>query len=379
MSKGILLYKSGPKNFGAALMGLAVHREASKRGFWVGVDLRNSRRALADSIGEELAVIPELYLRRGPRVSQWLNTLPAVIPVQVGPLRRVRDVRAVLDVSGLSYSDHWGRGSIEELWRRARWWKKVGRRTILLPQSFGPFDERRSELMRKAVNYVDQVWVRDAKSYELLNLTLGDNVTLFRCPDFTAALKPNEEVVPSRRGRVLCVVPNVRMLDRGAQSTLYLSFLLEIKKLCIRCGWQLKWLLHSPLEDWEVLARIHIDHTDPSILQPSTPMRAKAVLGGMDLVIGSRFHALVSSLSMGVPSIAIGWAHKYDQLMQDYRVAHFGLTLSDDASLRRAIETTKGLLLNDGERKTLAYRLIGAQESITKQTEAMWDVVFDSI
>lgn len=42
----------------------------------------------------------------------------------------------------------------------------------------------------------------------------------------------------------------------------------------------------------------------------------KGLIGRCDIFIGSRFHSLVAAISMGIPSIAIGWAHKYHELME---------------------------------------------------------------
>ena len=39
------------------------------------------------------------------------------------------------------------------------------------------------------------------------------------------------------------------------------------------------------------------------------------MIGECDLMLGSRFHALIAALSSGVPSVAIGWAHKYPELL----------------------------------------------------------------
>jgi polysaccharide pyruvyl transferase WcaK-like protein len=49
-------------------------------------------------------------------------------------------------------------------------------------------------------------------------------------------------------------------------------------------------------------------------------MELKSLIGEMDFVIGSRYHALVSALSMGVPCVSLGWHEKYNDLL-----ALFGL------------------------------------------------------
>jgi polysaccharide pyruvyl transferase WcaK-like protein len=42
----------------------------------------------------------------------------------------------------------------------------------------------------------------------------------------------------------------------------------------------------------------------------------KAILGGCDAIVSSRYHSLVAALSMGVPCLAVGWHHKYHELFR---------------------------------------------------------------
>ena len=35
-----------------------------------------------------------------------------------------------------------------------------------------------------------------------------------------------------------------------------------------------------------------------------------------ELVISSRFHAMISALSLGIPVFIIGWSHKYQEVLQ---------------------------------------------------------------
>jgi polysaccharide pyruvyl transferase WcaK-like protein len=46
----------------------------------------------------------------------------------------------------------------------------------------------------------------------------------------------------------------------------------------------------------------------------------KRVIAKMDIVLVSRFHAMVGALSLGVPAVVLGWSHKYVEVM-----ARFGL------------------------------------------------------
>ena len=53
----------------------------------------------------------------------------------------------------------------------------------------------------------------------------------------------------------------------------------------------------------------------------------KAIIGNFDFLIGSRFHSLIFALSQHIPVLALGWSHKYMELlkyfeMDKYAVSH---------------------------------------------------------
>jgi len=44
----------------------------------------------------------------------------------------------------------------------------------------------------------------------------------------------------------------------------------------------------------------------------------RALLGGCRFLVASRFHAMISGLSEGVPSLLIGWSHKYLEVLESF-------------------------------------------------------------
>jgi polysaccharide pyruvyl transferase WcaK-like protein len=54
-----------------------------------------------------------------------------------------------------------------------------------------------------------------------------------------------------------------------------------------------------------------------------TAPQVKSIISHLDLLIGSRFHALVGALSSHVPVVALGWSHKYVELLRDVGLEDF--------------------------------------------------------
>lgn len=54
------------------------------------------------------------------------------------------------------------------------------------------------------------------------------------------------------------------------------------------------------------------------ITTPIDYFEARAMLSQAEIVITSRFHAMVTSLSCGIPVVVLGWGHKYLEIMEQF-------------------------------------------------------------
>lgn len=52
------------------------------------------------------------------------------------------------------------------------------------------------------------------------------------------------------------------------------------------------------------------------IVEDYAPATLRAIIGECDFFVASRFHAMVSSLVKGVPTIVTGWSHKYTEVLE---------------------------------------------------------------
>jgi colanic acid/amylovoran biosynthesis protein len=67
------------------------------------------------------------------------------------------------------------------------------------------------------------------------------------------------------------------------------------------------------------------------IVEDHDPRTLRSIVGECDFLVASRFHAMVSSLAKGVPTIATSWSHKYAEVLEmfqlgEWTVGHEALT-----------------------------------------------------
>lgn len=89
----------------------------------------------------------------------------------------------------------------------------------------------------------------------------------------------------------------------------------------------------------EVVAAL--DRSDVLLLDISLgPAELRAVIDRADLVVASRFHAMISALATATPVVVLGWSHKYAEVLDE-----FGLTgLALDHTSRPAEELAQAIL-----------------------------------
>lgn len=282
------------------------------------------------------------------------------------------EIDVVLDASGFAFSDQWGTREIRKLLdKMAR--RRPGTPLILLPQALGPFkNEEVARLSRELFSRASLVCARDRISHSMAaNLGLSD-AKLRLYPDFTPCVAPclPEGMIPTEP--FVALVPNLRMLDKGGSTDHYLPFLEFAAKTLREKHMNPHFVLHDAKEDQQVVSLLESRGVQLPVLKHSDPRVLKGMLGSARLVIGSRFHALVSAMSQCVPCIGVGWSHKYQEVFSDFDCLDWLTTdLMDHESLRKRILEPA----NSETRSNLVSRLRSAVNKIKRGNEAMWNEV----
>ena len=101
------------------------------------------------------------------------------------------------------------------------------------------------------------------------------------------------------------------------------------------------------------------------------PVHAKALVGGADLVVSSRYHGLVNALSMGVPAVGTSWSHKYAHLLADYGCKDSLWDVGDPVSTERRL----GAWLSEAELAARRESLRVPADTLKEASRVMWSRV----
>lgn len=283
-------------------------------------------------------------------------------------------VDVLLDVCGFSYSDHWGEARMRrdrDLFLKA---KRDGKQIVLLPRTYGPFEgERMRALARETIGLADLVFVRDKRSYNFL-LELGfaaDELHLF--PDYTGGLTPVADPKYDHLAGGVCVIPNYRVVDklRGNPLSEYVAFLKQSLELLLEADAKPFVLVHAESGDPEIASEL--SSLPVPIVWEDDPLKLKGIVGRSRLVLSSRLHGLINGLSQNVPSIAVGWSHKYGELMADYGVPEYSVEWASVSSdVPAALDK---LMRSDAEYQRVKTVLAERQNAINASNTAMWTMI----
>ena len=284
------------------------------------------------------------------------------------------DLDAVLDASGFAFGDQHPAERTINFAKEIEAHKKKGKKVILLPQALGPFEKPEiANAFARVMAASDLIFARDKVSYDYAIQAAGQSHTLKMAPDFTNLVKPaplNGQLTDNRA----CIVPNQRMIEKASNQSdaaAYVPLLAHCIREIDEVGLDPVILVHGKHDGYLVdKINAEVGRELPHIHE-NDPLEIKRILGGSRIVVASRFHALASALSQGVPCIATSWSHKYKMLFQDYECEELILPVSaSGAQVKEAVQRVTG-----SQRDDLLRRIRESMVRLEAKTEDMWSAV----
>ena len=367
----ILLHGTGTHNKGAELMAVAVlqhyrrlphppefavppqfgsYRDRAKYGLWTLMQERRWGRAKLVS----LLAHPAFRRKYGLAVES--------------------DCTTVIDASGFAFGDQHGPRPTQTMAAQCKRWKSQGKKIVLLPQAFGPFSSPEiRQACRQLVEHCDLVFAREETSLGHLMDVVGPRENIRQAPDFTNLVEGRLPDGFEPWEDAALVVPNTRMLDKTDPQTAekYLPFVASVIVWLRDAGLRPALLLHTPEDEQLVPPLMHLAGDAIPVLRESCPVALKGILGTARIVVSSRFHALVGALSQGVPAVACGWSHKYDELLRQYDCPECLLRVDDGPRLAEKL----GPLVDPATHAELVARIRSAATRLRHEVEQMWQAV----
>lgn len=297
---------------------------------------------IAPAVRRRLALHQTLRHPLSPKVS---SALGALVPQSLRTRHALitdAEVGGVLDASGFHYTDQLPTAFARSEALAGRAWARRNVPKVVLPQAFGPFEKSSTRRWtREALGQADLVFVRDRVSEKFIR-ALDCGTEIVHSPDFTIGMTP-AQVKPVSDQPFLALVPNKKMFTHGPLDRAgYLEVLTEFVAAGRAHGLSPLIVLHEEAD--RPTARELAARTDAPVFDDPDPLVLKAVLGQATAAVASRFHAVVGCVSQSVPTLALGWSHKYRELLDDFAVPDRLITPDTDprAALSRLLTDDAG-------------------------------------
>lgn len=263
-------------------------------------------------------------------------------------ISRIESLRMAIDVSGFAYGDKRGYLQPLETIKIIQHCKKVGAKYIFMPQAWGSFEKPDvAENCRNMLQMADHFFARDDVSRKYLAELLQKPITeIALLPDIAfhfpiptidgKKLLKNAGYNGGNGRKILMISPNMRVYERSTgkgKDNSYVQLLTRIITYATR-NFDVVLVPNEILppgmqgNDDQYLCKLLYDALETKdncyyLNGYYSAEEIKAVIREAHILLASRFHSLVFALSLGIPSIAISWAHKYRELFKLFGMEHF--------------------------------------------------------
>ena len=217
----------------------------------------------------------------------------------------------------------------------------LGKPTVLYSQSVGPFLNRGEKwLVSFVLKRMTLILVREDTSVALL-AKMGVTRNVVRGIDSGFLLDSTDKVDVRKQygitGNKLLIGVTVRAWLQGkAQARYEEGVAASLDRLIETAGAHVIFIPQVTArhdDDREVSRRVHqlMQHQSAATVVQDTPdhHRIKALYDGLDMLLGTRFHSVIFSLTSYVPVVAIEYEHKTSGIMHDLHLGQWVINIEE--------------------------------------------------
>lgn len=211
------------------------------------------------------------------------------------------------------------------------------KKTVVFSQSIGPLNKKMWHLARFCLDRVDLIVIREDVTKNYLR-KIGVISSVHLAPDIAFLLKPAsserlEEIITKEnlkidKNRPLIGISPCLTIERIKSDSNSSALFADIADYLVdKLDAQIIFIPHVAippklgcLDDRSVSEKIYQLANNKNRIKLITgdyaPQELKGIIGLCDLFIGARMHSNIASTSMAVPTVAVGWNHKYEGIMR---------------------------------------------------------------
>ena len=245
------------------------------------------------------------------------------------------DADFIIDIWGIMFADSFRSTSFIPKFReglRLILGSILNKPFIKYTSAMGPFQAIWNRNFAKYYlnKFVHAIIARDKITKKHLK-SIGIVPPVFIAPDTAFLLQRTPISIPTylselfNKRKVLGISVSYQIRNRIATKKEYIFMLISFVRYVVQ-DYRINVLLipneleHGINDDYQVAQEIEatVDIDECKILNTSnlTALEIKGMIGHCELLIASRYHTVVAGLSMGIPSITIGWHHKYAEVLK---------------------------------------------------------------
>jgi polysaccharide pyruvyl transferase WcaK-like protein len=266
----------------------------------------------------------------------------------------------------------------------------VGTPVFKCAQALGPFKNPFNKMSAKIfLPKVSKIMSRGAITHEYL-MSLGlTNVTAGADYAFSLDITSQEKKTAESsvdmkffKGRVVGVSPSVVLQKKAeAAGKDYTQTIVTFVDRLVEEGSKVVLLPHSVRSNTtkthnndmplckEIYERLKDKKNVLFVDNELSSQTLRYVIGHCDYFIASRFHAMVSSLAMEVPTIVIGWSHKYEEVLEMFELEKWAFG-QDKLTDKYLWDMYKNIVSeNDTVKALLAKNLPSVKKQSIKQAD----------
>ena len=297
-------------------------------------DFRRSEEEKSQYSFEILPWGPELKLRMLSSSLDYANTNRYSKEHSEKVADVLSNCAGMIDINGYALSSQMGFDSSLLYMLNIAVAKKWGIPMYLLPQSIGPFDYSLPKqlflnpLLELYLPYPEVVCAREKAGVESLRKYTHNNVSnefdlVLQAEQYDLenvyAEEPDLERKEVADGAV-AIVPNSKVFERMDETEFYALYEGVISKLLSE-GHTVYVFRHS-VEDLDLCQGIKSLYPDDERVvlfeDDLNAIELEHVIDQCQFLVGSRYHSLIHSYKNHVPVLAIGWATKYKELLEEF-------------------------------------------------------------